>query len=94
MAELAIQLDYSASTNHPDFDDGLGLENQDEEAVAMMDESPEGGISISSFIIEICLHVMIMLFQHCSSLPASFPMLCFNFVFSLATLIIVPEHFD
>ncbi|XP_031504253.1 BTB/POZ domain-containing protein POB1-like isoform X2 [Nymphaea colorata] len=26
-----------------DFDDGLGLENQDEEAVAMMDESPQGG---------------------------------------------------
>ncbi|CAN6443863.1 unnamed protein product [Victoria cruziana] len=32
-----------ALTNQPDFDDRVVLENQDEEAVAMMDESPAGG---------------------------------------------------
>lgn len=28
--------------NQPDIDDGLGCENDDEEAVAMMEESPSG----------------------------------------------------
>lgn len=31
------------SCNQPDTDDGLGCDNEDEEAVAMIEESPSGG---------------------------------------------------
>lgn len=85
MAELTIHLDYPVLTNQPDFDDRVVLENQDEEAVAMMDESPAGGIGTPSFIIEIFLHVMLKLFQHCFSFPVSVPMWCY-YCFHLATL--------